>query len=553
MSVPLPLAVRLRTPRTDRHIRRDIHDLTFSSGAPSGFLSCNVSLNRPLTLQPDEIDYYASLYVYDTRNGQTIWEGQLEDPGRSVGRMGEVWNLTAVGPAARAQDQTLPLIYVDQGITAYVRTDNVLPSGTVGTGTDPGDAAGLRPALVFSVAQGTGVVTNSRVVTEYQTIWLSEQKIGRVDYAWDSGTTDAQWVVEAIMRTDGSQASGQTARTQTLSAGGGVSAAKVIGTDWTAGRNTVDLRMRYTAGGGTVGDTNHWLSIFSVVVQATRFDRTGAELLTGASYTTNTILASDVIADLLGRILTTYDGANAVITTTSFAIDQLAYPDGVTAARVMDDLMQIEPGYYWAVWESNSAHKYRFEWLPWPTSVRYESVVDDGIDSPGSADGLYNGVRVRYRGVNGVINSQRLTQTVDTLTGAGLTRDAFIDLGDNLGSSAMATQVGTQFLVDHASAPNAGTLSIGRPTIDLIDGRWKMPWELRPGALIRVRGILPRTDALNATVRDGVTIFRIRAVEFQARTGTAKLTLDSFPPSASEMLARLARAQPTTVGTVRRR
>ena len=38
------------------------------------------------------------------------------------------------------------------------------------------------------------------------------------------------------------------------------------------------------------------------------------------------------------------------------------------------------------------------------------------------------------------------------------------------------------------------------------------PWELRPGKLIRVRGIQANADALNSTERDGVTVFKVIAV-----------------------------------------
>ena len=66
------------------------------------------------------------------------------------------------------------------------------------------------------------------------------------------------------------------------------------------------------------------------------------------------------------------------------------------------------------------------------------------------------------------------------------------------------------------------------------------PWEIRPG-LIRVRGILPRADALNASARDGVTVMRIRAAEYRASDAAAVLELDSYAPSTARSLANLQR------------
>ena len=46
-----------------------------------------------------------------------------------------------------------------------------------------------------------------------------------------------------------------------------------------------------------------------------------------------------------------YDGAGAVISTTTHLIDQLAYHDGVTPFQVLEDLMALEPAYYWAAFQ----------------------------------------------------------------------------------------------------------------------------------------------------------------------------------------------------------
>ena len=102
-------------------------------------------------------------------------------------------------------------------------------------------------------------------------------------------------------------------------------------------------------------------------------------------------------------------------------------------------------------------------------------------------------------------------------------RDAFDDLGDEIASSENATQVGDQFLDGHAAPPNAGTLTVARPIYDHERGTRIMPWEIRPGTLIRVRGIQPNTNSLNATGRDGTTVFSVIGVDYNTDSAAATL------------------------------
>jgi hypothetical protein len=92
---------------------------------------------------------------------------------------------------------------------------------------------------------------------------------------------------------------------------------------------------------------------------------------------------------------------------------------------------------------------------------------------------------------------------------------------------------------------------IARPIHDILAGRMVQPWEIRPGTLIRVRGILPRPDSLNATARDGLTVFRIVSVEFRASDAAAVLELDSYSTSVARALADLRTG--TTLPYKRRR
>jgi hypothetical protein len=197
----------------------------------------------------------------------------------------------------------------------------------------------------------------------------------------------------------------------------------------------------------------------------------------------------------------------------------------------------------WRVWERNAAGKYRFEWVRVPGAVRYEADVTDGYSSQGSADGLYNAVTVRWRDGAGRTRTTTRTSTVPQLDAAQLTRQGWIDLGDDVGSDAAAARAGDQWLAERQDPPNAGQLRIARPIVDLQTGRMVQPWEIRPG-LIRVRGILPRADALNATTRDGVAVMRIVASEYRASDGAAVLELDSYAPTTPRLIAQLIRTIP---------
>ncbi|HEY9418206.1 MAG TPA: hypothetical protein VIQ30_25885, partial [Pseudonocardia sp.] len=179
-------------------------------------------------------------------------------------------------------------------------------------------------------------------------------------------------------------------------------------------------------------------------------------------------------------------------------------------------------------------------WVALPAQVRYEADVIDGYDSQGSGDGLYNQVTVRWRDSSGKYRTLVRTSTVPTLDGVGLVRQGQLDLGDEVGSQAAAQAAGDRWLAERQFAANGGQLKIARPILDLASGRMVQPWEIRPG-LIRVRGVLPRPDALNGVSRDGVTIFRIVSSEYRASDGAATLELDSYARTTPRLIADLVR------------
>lgn len=560
MSLTVPLSVRIQTRLADKHITKHVSDLWYRSVAPGGFAACTVTLHRPIDMRQLDIAHYARLYVYDTRNGVCVWEGRIEDLGRSAGDNGMVWEIGAVGPMAHTRDRTIPLIYVDSAIDSqsWVRVEDVTPGANFRTGNDPGATSGTADtqALVFQFPQGLGIGTNSRVVARYKKLQEAGQKLARYDYTDDEGRTEANLSVQCVTRTDGDLSGGENSRTATFDTAGHGSSAKVITTDWPSGRTTMELRIIWTGGSVTVGDDVTWAAFRNVVIQATRYNAAGSELTAAADYPSNTITADLVVNDLIGRLLTQYKATS--VATGGHNIDQLAYPDGVTAAQVLDDLMALNSDYRWLVFDqvdnlgnptlrSTVDGKYGFEWAAEPSDVGYEASARDGLDLPGTSADLYNAVTVRWRDQTGQIRRTRRTQSVPELDDLSMTRESWIDLGDEIASSSAAARAGDEFLAAHARPMAAGRLTIAHPITFCRANSWGAgrvdPWQVRPFETIRITG-LADGEILEGqpSVPDGVTSFFVVGTEYRASTNAVELELDRYPVTTARGISSTARA-----------
>jgi len=541
VTIAVPLTIRLKSSRKDTDITKEVQSLKFRKQIPGGFLSAEFTLNRPLDFTPEDVRYFAKVYIYDARHGGTIWEGELEDPGRGVTDSGEVWQISAVGGMGHTTDETFPIIYIDKGLDNWVRSKY---SQAIRSKTEYGelpDAATAAedgtPTLYFYSEQGTTITASFIGDMIYRPAWNIGQKLARVRANFVSGQNSTDFRAQVVARVAGNTANFTVSRP--FSTTEGVIGAD-IGNGMPIGDNVISFRMAYT-GANIVTDVTAWNHFYNVSLRCTIYNKDGTENLTN-NYLDNNIEPYEVVGDLLGRKLSAvFDGANAIMYSSGVQINQLTYLDGTTAGNILTDLETFDPGFYWAVWESNPANgKYRFEYVPWPSTVRYEADTIDGFNSPGSAADLYNSVDVRWRNEANKIRHTVRTQAVQELTDAGITRQFYIDISDELGDAANAAYIGDNFLAEHRYPPNAGTLTIQRPIMDNYTGRMVQPHEILPGSLIRVRGVSPRVDSLNPTNRDGVTVFRVISTEYGSDDASAVLELDSYSRTVARALADLA-------------
>lgn len=539
MSLNLPIGIRLQTNRTDVRIEAQTRDLTWRTTVPGGYASAAFTLDRPLSIQPDEIALFASVYIYDNRNGETLWEGLLEDPGRGASQSGEIWELTAIGPSAHASDRVAPYILVDRSLERWHRSRYSTSRAMTTTGelNDGITGAEETPALIVSASEGTTVTTAWCGDWIYRSIYYCGQKIARVRTDHLEDGTSSNYKVAIFTRIG--NAAANYSFLQTWSPTPNTIAVNFGTASYVNGSDVVSFRAQRDVS-NTTADAFATVYLYNLVVRAGLKNADGTDNDSTSGYNVNNVDPVEVVADLLGRFLTRYDGANAVLNGSGVDIEQLAYPDGVTPADVLSDLAVYDPAYYWAAWETNPATgKYRFEYVPWPTLVRYEATTVDGFSSPGSAADLYNRVHVRWRDITGRIRNTVRTQSVTDLDNAGIIRQFYIDLSDETGSATNATYVGDNFLAEHRYPPNAGTLTVSRPILDNVGGRMVQPWEILPGSLIRVGGVVPRVDSLNSTTRDGVTVFKVVSVQYSTSEAAATLELDSYSRTVARALANL--------------
>lgn len=530
-----PLTVRISNARADQHVTRRIADLEFTSTAPGGFEGASFELADPIDIDDPLLALESRVYVYDTRSAEVCWEGKLTDSGRSFSDSGETWQLTALGPKSHASARFRPYVVIDRTLDRWIRINNAWPALTAEVTSNPVDSTNDK-CLLFTFPRVA--VDNTAQVSLYNGLYEDNGLVlGGFGYSYISGFSSANQELLAIVN-------GTTYKNNAMNvAAASITPASVNGAGsfpYPDSRLWLQLN-RVSGGPTTIINDNTWTCVYDLWTRGMLYDKTGATITGAGTYTNAYVLAHEVVADLLGRFLVEYDGAGATLPVTTYQIDQLAYPDGVRPADVLDDIALFSvPDRRWCAWESNAAGKYRFEWDTWG-GVAYEASVVDGFDSPGSSADLYNRVTVLGTDARGRQQSVRCSASVPAL-GSAIHEAEPIDLGSEAYSTANAQRIGDQFLAEHAYPPNAGTLTVRRQILDLGKGRMVDPWQIRPGELIRVRGVNAHPDSLNNTsTRDGSTVFRLTGTSFRDSDRAATLALDSPASTLDTMIARLQR------------
>lgn len=535
----VPLAVRVRNGRYDGMVTGWLHGAPrFQKADPGGFKSASFVVDQRLGFRSDLIQPYSRVYIYNSRNGDTVFEGDVTHPGRSVSQDGALLEVQVDGPVERLNDWSGARIYCDRDLQAWTKTPTALVSSVVEASEDRG-GSGLD-SLTLAIPMETHVDTNYRAEAGYYRIRESGQTIGRFDYTDDGGHTsgDPGWQVRTIITPPST-----VARTQTLNVSGHTSAPQnVTGNDW----NTAYVQLIWTSGSsntGTVADQT-WVSIRGLVVVARTKLKNGANKTTGYA---NAVTADQVWEDMLGEtsiLGASFDGPGATVQAgTGAFIYQLAYPDGVTPQQIADDLMTYEPGMTYYIGASTPANdKYSFKWYTRSDSVRYEAMVWTDEHTGGIQPvEQYNEVVARWKTPIGNIRMTTTAQSIPEMTAVGRTRRAFQDLGTVLGDPNNVTTSNNTLLSEHRYPKNTGRVRISRPVVDLHTGRRVQPFEIEPGYMIRLVGINPTPDALNTSLTpNGSTICRIVTNDYDGESNSADLDLDAVPFSMAQAI-RVAR------------
>lgn len=541
----VPLAVRVRNARTDQMVTGFLHGgLKFQKGDPGGFKSASFVVSKRLGYRTDIIQPYSRVYVYNQRNGDTVFEGDVSHPGRSVSEDGELLEVQVEGGVERLSDWSGQRIWVDRDMEAWTLTGTATRGTQANVGDDMGGSGDDAMSLAFP--NSFHVETNYRSEIGYFRCRESTQYIGYINYRWDGGHTSGSpgWIVRCICDPPST-----VVRSQILNISGSASSGvNLTGTDY----QRAYLQLIWTSGSSNTGTAdNVWASLMDIVVRSRIRNKDGTWKTLGYG---DTVSAVDVVNDMLGDpdLMNMFDASTATVDTgTGYAITQLAYPDGITPRQVLDDLMTFEPGCTYLVGPSNpSTGKYSFDWMARTNVVRYEFATwTDEYNAGAQSVDQYDTVVTRWRTATGYAKTTVSTQSIPEMTAMGRTRRYFQNLYDSVSDVANATQANAGVLNDHRFPQNGGNITVARPVVDLYTGRRVQPFDIQPGYVCRIVGVNPSRDALNDSPRNGSSLCRIVATDYDADSHSVRIDLDSEPWS---MYRAIAKAK-TTVSTPQRK
>jgi len=266
VTLPVPLTVRVG----DKHITREVSGVGFRKDAIGGVQSITLKLARPLDRFDADLAAYSRVYIYDARTAATVAEGRLSDTGRSASSSeGQQWDMTAFGPAQHASDETIPLVYFDNATDKWRRSEYCTPSAQ----TFYDEISINVPAVIIRPVEGQTVTTSWVGDMIHRAVRRSGMKLGRVKCDWDSGITNANYVLQLVTRA-GSAAAAGACDTDTADTAGGTLSAVVGGSNFANGDDVVSVRVTRDTS-STTATENHFFHFYNFSIRALIYNADG--------------------------------------------------------------------------------------------------------------------------------------------------------------------------------------------------------------------------------------------------------------------------------------
>jgi hypothetical protein len=592
VSIPVPLGVRIydHQGNIDQWVTRWVDGLQFRSVIPGGFASATFTLHVPQYMYPVAaawstrapriplVQLFNRVQVVDLRSGEIAWEGRIDSAAR-VADDGFAWDVGCAGAMVSATDISRPVFYADSSLDwwstretqpsraalfTWSRTDSP-PSLGVELKTDSQwDNGGLSTGgglwapyyhfLCLATAQYLGRITVNYRSTGPSTIAVRASVYTPSTSTWQGIDSTA---LSSADVTKANPVGGASSFTSTQ--------AQVVNFDVNGPSTAVIISSSNPA---TISFTNP-------IIIAMRMDRNGNNLTATANYGTDYVTVSQVVEDVLGRFLNngwsaagpnvpangSVGAAGAYIDTSDTTpITDLKWPNGVTAADILNQLMTVQTNAYWAIWESQNtatngadSQRYRFEWATWPAGWGYQASSVDGLDEQPDGSGIYNYVFYRFQGTQfgGVTPGGSYVPPPDLQEWWDFTDPRTAPLLDDRvtraatvakdGPVTNGSALASAWIAENGQEVNAGSLTVKRP-IQFFDagansgsgaGRTVDPWMIRPGKLIRITDVPTQSDA--ASINHGTTappathagsVFRVISTDYDAADNSCRLGLD---------------------------
>lgn len=599
MSIPVPLGVRIydHAGNLDMWVTRWVDGLQFRSVIPGGFASASFTLHVPQHMYPVSaawatrapriplIQLFNRVQVVDLRSGEIAWEGRIDSAAR-VTDDGFAWDINCAGAMVAATDISKPVFYADSSLDWWATRETQQSRAALYSWSKATSPPSLKVDIKPQTQWDNSDIAGGFWATYYHFLCLATgQYLGRFTVTYQSTapavTGGTSMLVRANVYTPATNAWQNSVDSTALGAADITKANAVAGaSSFTSTQAQVvdfDVIGPATALVTPTG-VSGWVACTNPIIIAMRVDRDGNNLATAASYTTDYVTVSQIVEDVLGRFLnaawTSSSGAPLnnpsdgsvgaagayIDTSDTTQITDLKWPDGVTAAEILNTLMTVQTTAYWAIWESTNtatnagnAQRYRFEWSTWPAGWGYQASSVDGLDEQPDGSGVYNFVFYRYQAASfgGVspggsyLPPPALQEwwdfgdpTTAPLLKGRLTRAATVK---NDGNGISAGNLSAAWIADNGQETNAGSITIKRPVM-FYDagansgsgaGRMVDPWMIRPGKLIRITDIPTRADMTG--IAHGTTappathagsVFRVIATTYDVADNSCKLELD---------------------------